>query len=207
MAPTLRDADHAVTLTGTPAINDLRHWWETRQSDPASTIAFTDDGPKNFSELLDCITSDAYLFYLASYGADPIGAMWLHDIIRTTNDTPRAGWVGTYVLPEHRGVRTTKAMWEIFYKTLTAVGVQHMYIASHYENTRAHAVAERHLGFHRVGVFPAFASCQGRPTDFLILSMNEADREEAWALAQARAGAVPKPQRYPTVGAPGIPVS
>lgn len=136
---------------------------------------------------LNCFNSGVYLFYLASYGAAPIGAMWLHDIMRTTFGTPRAGWVGTYVLPEHRGLCTTMAMWEVFYETLTAIGVQHMYIASHCQNTRAHTVAECHLGFHRVGVYPAFAICQGQPADFLILSMNEAEREEAWALAQARA--------------------
>jgi len=198
-----RDTDQAVTLTNKPALNDLYHWWEIRQADPDSIIAFTDDAPKNFVELLDCINSGAYLFYLALYGADPIGAMWLHDIMRTTYGTPRGGWVGTYVLPEHRGVRTTKAMWEMFYKTLTADGVLHMYIASHHENTRAHAVAERHLGFHRVGIYPKFALCQGQETDFLILSMNEADRAEAWALARARASAALAPKRQDPMSSKG----
>jgi RimJ/RimL family protein N-acetyltransferase len=149
--------------------------------------AFTDDSPQNFAELLNRINTKEYLFYLAHQGDTVVGAMWLHDIVWDENGTPRAGWLGTYVLPEHRGRRTTHEMWTLIYEALTTLGVQSLYIASHHANTRAHAVAERHLGFHRVDLFPAFAPCQGTPTDFLILSMREEDKAEAWSLAYERA--------------------
>jgi len=87
----------------------------------------------------------------------------------------------------HRGRRTTLEMWMLAHQDLTAQGVQSVYIASHYANTRAHVVAARHLGFHPVDIFPDFALCQGKKTDFFILSMREEDKAEAWALAYERA--------------------
>ena len=70
-----------MTLTAAPALNDLRQWWETRQADPDSTLAFTDQAPRNFAELLDRINSGDYLFFLAYDGDCVVGAMWLHDIV------------------------------------------------------------------------------------------------------------------------------
>ena len=78
-------------------------------------------------------------------------------------------------------------MWALTRKAVTTLGVRHVYVAAHHANTRAHAVAERHLGFHRVGFCPAFIRCEGVPTDVVILCMHEEDRAEAWALAHARA--------------------
>jgi L-amino acid N-acyltransferase YncA len=187
MTPTQHTTELSTTLTTTPTLRDVRHWWETRQADPDSLTAFTDDSPRSFPELLHRIVTQEYLFYLAHQGDTVVGAMWLHDIVWDEDGTPRTGWVGAYVLPEHRGRRTTHEIWTLMYEALTARGVQSLHIASHHANTRAHAVAERHLGFHRVDVFPAFALCQGIPTDFLILSLREEDKAEAWTLAYERA--------------------
>jgi RimJ/RimL family protein N-acetyltransferase len=190
MTTSILKAELTITLTKTPTLHDLRHWWETRQADPDSALAFTDAAPQNFAELLDCLYRGAYLFYLAHCGNTVVGAMWLHDMVYDADGTPRAGWLGTYVLPEHRGRHTTETMWLLVREALLACGVRSVYIASHHANTRAHAVAERHLGFHRVDTYPAFASCQGMPTNYVILSMRQEDMVEAWALAHARA------QRY-----------
>jgi RimJ/RimL family protein N-acetyltransferase len=113
--------------------------------------------------------------------------MWLHDIVHDSDGTPRAGWLGAYVLPEHRGASTAQQMWRQMYDASTQRGIESLYIASHHANKRAHAVAERHLGFHRVDIYPAFARCQGEATDFLILSMRQEDIAEAWTLAYERA--------------------
>lgn len=180
-------ADLTITLTSTPSLNDLRHWWETRQADPDSRIAFTDSAPRNFAELLACIRNGESLFYLAHDGETVVGAMWLHDMVYDAEGNPRAGWLGVYVLPEHRGRHTADAIWRLVHAALTARGVRSLYIASHHANTRAHAVAERHHGFHRVGTYPAFAYCQGIPTDFVIFCMHPEDRVEALTLARARA--------------------
>jgi RimJ/RimL family protein N-acetyltransferase len=186
MSTTLKRPELGINLTTTPALNDLRHWWEARRADPDSIMAFTDDAPQNFAQLLDCINTQAYLFYLAFHEDIVAGGLWLHDIVWSEEGVPHAGWLGTYVLPAHRG-RTTLAMWELMSRDLIVRGVQSIYIASHHANTRAHVVAERHLGFHRVDVFPQFALCQGEKTDFLILCMREEDKAEAWALAYERA--------------------
>jgi RimJ/RimL family protein N-acetyltransferase len=177
-----------LTITDTPSRHALRLWWRTRQADPDSTVAFSDDAPRDFEAFCTQITTGAYLFYLARDSArDVVGAMWLHDIVREADGTPCAGWIGTYVLPAHRGLHTTKAMWVLVRAALEARGVRSVYIASHHANTRAHRVAETHLGFHRVGIFPAFARFSGQPTDCVILSMHPEDIGEAWALAYVRA--------------------
>ena len=113
--------------------------------------------------------------------------MWLHDMVYDPDGNPRAGWLGVYVLPEHRGRHTAQTIWLLVHEALTARGVRSLYIASHYANTRAHAVAERHHGFHRVGTYPAFARCQGIPTDFVIFSLRLEDMVEALTLARTRA--------------------
>jgi hypothetical protein len=78
-------------------------------------------------------------------------------------------------------------MWARMREALAPQGIESLYIASHHQNKRAHAVAEHHLGFHRVDIYPAFARCQGEATDFLILSMRQEDIPEAWTLAHERA--------------------
>ena len=177
----------ALTISDTPPRHALQRWWWARQADPDSAIAFSDDAPKDFIAFCTQITTGAYLFYLARDSADEVvGAMWLHDIVRDADATPRAGWIGTYVLPAHRGLHTTKAMWVLVRDALRARGVRSVYIASHSANTRAHRVAEMHLGFYRVGLFPAFARFGGHPTDCVILSMRREDIGEAWALAYVR---------------------
>jgi RimJ/RimL family protein N-acetyltransferase len=195
------EAPFDITITTLSTLNDLRHWWESRQADTEAATAFTDDSPRNFVELLERISSGEYLFYLAQRGDTVVGAMWLHDTVYDPDSTPRAGWLGTYVLPEHRGRHTTQSMWLLVRKALTALGVQSIYIASHHANRRAHVVAERHLGFHRVDTYPAFAHCQGVLTDYVILSMRQEDMAEAWALAYARARLQrlpPRPAAPPT---------
>lgn len=187
MSTALQRPEFSINLTASPALNDLRHWWEARQADPDTINAFTDDSPQNFAQLLDCISMQEYLFYLAFHEDTVAGALWLHDIVWAEEGVPRAGWLGTYVLPAHRGRRTTLEMWELVHQDLTARGVQSIYIASHHANSRAHVVAERHLGFHPVDIFPQFALCDGVTSDFLILSMREEDKAEAWALAYERA--------------------
>jgi hypothetical protein len=178
----------ALTMTDTPARDELQVWWQARQADPGKVIAFTDDGPQDFAELCDQIETGDFMFYLARDSAgDVMGAMWLHDLVRDADGTPRAGWLGTYVLLAHRGTRTTQAMWELVREALVVIGMQSVYIASHYANTRAHRVAEHHLGFYRVDLFPSFALFGGKPTDCLILSMRQEDAAEAWALAYMRA--------------------
>ena len=177
-----------LTITTTPPHQALQLWWYTRQTDPDSTTAFSDDAPEDFAAFCAQIATGAYLFYLARDSAgEVVGAMWLHDIVHDADATPRAGWIGTYVLPAHRGLHTTKAMWVLVRDALQARGVRSVYIASHHTNTRAHRVAETHLGFHRVGIFPAFARFGGHPTDCVILSMHREDIGEAWALAYVRA--------------------
>ena len=177
-----------LTITDTPPRQALRLWWRARQADPDSIIAFSDDAPKDFVAFCTQLATGAYLFYLAQDSiGDVVGAMWLHDIVRDADATPRAGWIGTYVLPAHRGLHTTKAMWLLIRDALQARGVRSVYIASHHANTRAHRVAETHLGFHRVGIFPAFARFRGHPTDCVILSMHREDIGEAWVLAYLRA--------------------
>jgi RimJ/RimL family protein N-acetyltransferase len=177
-----------LTITTTPPHHALQLWWYARQTDPDSATAFSDDAPKDFTAFYTQIVTGAYLFYLARDSAsEVVGAMWLHDIVRDADATPRAGWIGTYVLPAHRGLHTTKAMWVLVHDALQARGVRSVYIASHHANTRAHRVAESHLGFHRVGIFPAFARFGGHPTDCVILSMHREDIGEAWALAYVRA--------------------
>jgi RimJ/RimL family protein N-acetyltransferase len=176
-----------ITITDTPRLDDLQLWWHARQTDPDSAIAFTDDAPQDFAGLYHRIVTGDYLFYLARDCAGQIvGAMWLHDLVRGADDTPRAGWLGTYVLTTCRGVRTTQAMWTLTREALEARGVRSVYIASHHTNTRAHRVAEYHLGFYKVDVFPAFALFGGTPTDCLILSMRREDMAEAWAMAYIR---------------------
>ena len=188
MAKALFNIDSDLILTNTLPLDDLRHWWEARQADPDSVIAFTDDSPRNFIELVDRIQRGSYLFYLAYEKDDVAGAMWLHDIVYDTEGLPCAGWLGTYVLLEYRGASTAMQMWNQMRDLLSQQGIESVYIASHHQNTRAHAVAERHLGFHRVGTYSAFARCQGKATDFLIFSMRQADMPEAWTLAHERAG-------------------
>jgi hypothetical protein len=180
MSTALQRPEFGINLTATPALNDLRHWWEARQADPDTINAFTDDSPQNFVQLLDCINTQEYLFYLALQADMVAGALWLHDVVWGEGGAPWAGW-------QHRGRRTTLEMWELVHQDLTARGVQSIYIASHHANTRAHVVAERHLGFHPVDIFPQFGLCQGIKSDFLILSMREEDKAEAWALAYERA--------------------
>jgi hypothetical protein len=178
----------ALTITDTPARDDLQVWWQARQSDPGKVLAFTDDGPQDFAELCYRIETGDFMFYLARDSTgDVMGAMWLHDLVRDTDGTPRAGWLGTYVLLAHRGVHTTQAMWELVREAVTGVGMQSVYIASHHANTRAHRVAEHHLGFYRVDLFPSFALFGGKPADCLILSMRQEDAAEAWVLAYTRA--------------------
>jgi len=178
----------ALTITDTPPREVLHRWWRVRQADPDTARAFTDDAPHTFAELHTLIVTGAYLFYLAQDSiGDVVGAMWLHDLVHDEEDLPRAGWLGTYVLPTHRGTRTTQAMWLLIRDALEARGVQSVYIASHRDNTRAHRVAEVHLGFYPVGMFPAFARFGGQLTDCLILSMHPEDIGEAWALAYERA--------------------
>lgn len=187
MSTALQHLECGINLSSAPALDDLRYWWEARQADPDSVIAFTDDAPQTFAQLLDCINTRTYLFYLAFQEDAVIGAMWLHDIVWREEGMPRAGWLGAFVLPVYRGFRITLEMWTLFRQEITARGVQSIYIASHYANTRARVVAQRHLGFHPVDIFPAFALCQGKETDFFILSMREEDQAEAWALAYERA--------------------
>jgi RimJ/RimL family protein N-acetyltransferase len=151
-------------------------------------LAFNDDAPQHFAAFYQHLVTGDYLFYLAQdETGQVVGAMWLHDVVRDTDSRPQAGWLGTYVLPAHRGVRTTQAMWALIREALDALGVHSVYIASHHANTRAHRVAEHHLGFYRVDLFPAFALFGGQPTDCLILSMRREDLAEAWALAYTRA--------------------
>lgn len=178
----------ALTLTDTPSREVLQRWWDSRQADPDIACAFTDDAPRTFAALHTLLVTGAYMFYLAQDPlGDVMGAMWLHDLVRDEEGIPRAGWLGTYVLPAHRGTRTTQAMWFPIRDALERRGVRSVYIASHYANTRAHRVAEVHLGFHRVGLFSAFARFGGEPTDCMILSMRREDMGEAWALAYQRA--------------------
>jgi L-amino acid N-acyltransferase YncA len=177
-----------LTITDTPRRADLQTWWRARRMDPDCAIAFADTAPRDFADLYRRITAGEYLFYLArDHARQVVGAMWLHDIVRDANDTPQAGWLGTYVLPGHRGIRTTQAMWTQIREALEGCGVRSVYIASHHANTRAHRVAEHHLGFHKVDLFPAFTYFAGRPTDCLILSMRREDMAEAWAIAYVRA--------------------
>jgi hypothetical protein len=181
-------ATSILTITDTPTRAALHTWWSARHRDPDCAIAFSDDAPQDFAALGDLIATHVYLFYLAYDEAeDVVGAMWLHDLVRDADRIPRAGWLGTYVLPHHRGLRTTQAMWHLVREALSIRGVQSVYIASHQANTRAHRVAEQHLGFSRVGLFPAFARFQGIPTTCLILSMSREDMGEAWASAYQRA--------------------
>lgn len=187
MATATLASSPVLTLSDTPELNALHYWWEIRQADPETASAYGDGAPQSFAELLARVDTGQYLFYLASHMESVVGAMWLHDIVREHDGTPYAGWLGTYVLPDHRGRHTTQEMWALTHKAVTALGVRHIYIAAHHANTRAQAVAERHLGFHRVGVCPAFMRCEDIPTDFLILCMHKEDRAEAWALAHARA--------------------
>lgn len=178
----------ALTIIDTPPREVLHRWWRVRQADPDTARAFTDDAPRTFTELHTLIVTDAYRFYVAQDAVDDVvGAMWLHDLVRDEEGVPRAGWLGTYVLPPHRGARTTQGMWLLIRDALEARGVRSVYIASHRANTRAHRVAEVHLGFHPVGMFPAFARFGGHPTDCLILSMRAEDMGEAWVAAYERA--------------------
>jgi RimJ/RimL family protein N-acetyltransferase len=186
MATETLTAPSTLTITDTPSLDDLRLWWHARQTDPDRTVAFTDDAPQDFAGLYHRIATGDYLFYLARDSEQVVGAMWLHDLVRGANNTPRAGWLGTYVLPACRGVRTTQAMWALTREALEARGVHSVYIASHHTNTRAHRVAERHLGFYKVDIFPAFALFGGLPTDCLILSMRREDMAEAWTMAYTR---------------------
>ena len=176
------------TLTNTPSRGVLQRWWDIRQADPDIACAFTDDAPRTFAVLHTLIVTGAYMFYLAQdpFG-DVLGAIWLHDLVRDEAGIPCAGWLGTYVLPAHRGTRTTQAMWFPIRGALERRGIRSVYIASHHANTRAHRVAEVHLGFHPVGRFSAFARFGGELTDCMILSMRREDTGEAWALAYQRA--------------------
>jgi L-amino acid N-acyltransferase YncA len=188
MASETLTASSTLTITHTPTLDDLRLWWHARQTDPSSAIAFTDDAPQDFAGLYHRIATGDYLFYLARDDAEQVvGAMWLHDLVRGADNTPRAGWLGTYVLPTCRGARTTQAMWTLIREALEAQGVRSVYIASHHTNTRAHQVAEHHLGFYKVDIFPAFALFGGTPADCLILSMRREDMAEAWTMAYTRA--------------------
>ena len=177
-----------LTITDMPTYDDMYTWWCTRQTDPESAVAFTDDGPRNFLDLRMYLATGAYLFYLAydSLG-NIVGAMWLHDLVCDETHMPRAGWLGTYVLPTHRGLRTTYTMWTLVRKALESRGIHSVYIASHVANARAHRVAKSHLGFHLVGVFPAFASFGGQQADCLIFSMRPEDIDAAWIFAHERA--------------------
>jgi L-amino acid N-acyltransferase YncA len=156
--------------------------------DPESAMAFADTAPQHFADLSHRLATGEYLFFLArTHAGEVMGAMWLHDLVRDATGTPRAGWLGTYVLPAHRGVRTTQTMWAQVRDAVERHGVRSVYIASHHANTRAHWVAEHHLGFYKVDLFPAFTRFAGRPTACLILSMRREDMAEAWTMAYARA--------------------
>ena len=177
----------SLTITNTPRREELQVWWQTRCLDPECAIAFADTAPQDFAELSQRIATGEYLFYLArDDAAQVLGAMWLHDIVRDAEGTPRAGWLGTFVLPAYRGIHTTQAMWTQVRAAVELQGVLSVYIASHHANIRAHRVAEQHLGFHRVDLFPAFTCFAGLPTDCLILSMRREDMAEAWTMAYTR---------------------
>lgn len=175
-----------MTITHAPDHHDLQHWWQVRQADPDAALGYADDAPQSFAELVERIDSGQYIFYLAHDADTVVGALWMHDIIRDPDGTPRVGWMGTYVLPDHRGRQTTQAMWELTHNALVELGVQSIYWASHHKNTRSHAIAERHLGLYRVGVYPAFTWFGGEPTDCVIFATYEKDIEAAWHLAKMR---------------------
>ncbi len=175
-----------LTISATPALNDLEYWWQVRQSDPDAASGYADDAPQSFVELVERIDSGQYLLYLAYAADEVVGALWMHDITRDADGTPRVGWMGTYVLPDHRGRQTTQSMWELTHCALVELGVQSIYWASHYKNTRSHAIAERHLGLHRVAVYPAFTLFDGEPTDCVIFSTYETDIGSAWEQATMR---------------------
>jgi hypothetical protein len=102
-----RNTPSDITITALSTLNDLRHWWETRQADVDSVIAYTDGSPRNFVELLECITSGKYLFHRAKQGDTVVGPMRLHVIIYNPDGTPRAGWLGTYVVRQRVGYDVT----------------------------------------------------------------------------------------------------
>lgn len=52
MAIATLDRAPVLTHTDTPELNDLRYWWEIRQSDPDAAIAYGDSAPQSFAELL-----------------------------------------------------------------------------------------------------------------------------------------------------------
>src|SRR5687767_6739818 len=126
MTKTILDIDSDLSLTNAIPHHDLRHWWDIRQADPDSVIAFTDESPRHFIELVDRIRSGAYRFYMAYQEARVAGAMWLHDIVYGSHGMPCAGWLGTYVLPERRGVSTTRQMWEQMHEVLAQIGRAHV---------------------------------------------------------------------------------
>jgi hypothetical protein len=188
MALALAPAPSCLTITAIPPRLALQQWWQARQADPDCCLAFGDDAPVNFAALCHRLACAEYLFYLAQTATAPVvGAMWCHDLVCAPDGTPRAGWLGTYVLPDCRGEHTTQAMWTLVQRALARQGIHQVYIASHHANRRAHRVAEEHLGFHRVGIYPGFALFGGQPTDCLILSLHQADRADAWACATRRA--------------------
>src|SRR5690242_11256156 len=114
----------ALTLTDTPSHEMLQRWWHVRQADPDTACAFTDDAPRTFAALHTLLVTGAHLFYLAQdHFGDVMGAMWLHDLVRDEVGIPRAGWLGTYVLPAHRGARTTQTTWFLMRDALEARGV------------------------------------------------------------------------------------
>ncbi len=187
MEAPLLQAPPAITVTNAPSRYDLQYWWQVRQSDPDTALGFADDAPQSFEELLDRIDSGEYLFYLAHCADEVVGGLWMHDIIRDPDGTPRVGWIGAYVLSGHRGRHTTHVMWTLTHNTFVELGVRSIYWASHHKNTPSHTVAERHIGLYRVGIYRGFTLFGGEPTDCVIYATYEKDIESAWEWAKQRA--------------------
>jgi RimJ/RimL family protein N-acetyltransferase len=183
---TLSPLSH-LSITANPRLNDLRHWWETRQADPDCAIAFADTAPTNFLELLERIVHRDYILYLAT---DPeesvVGAIWLHDLQCEPNGTPHTGWVGAYVLPEYRRSHAATILWFQSLVEFETIGVHHFYAAVHHENYRSQMYATRHMGLHLVNLYPDFTRFGGKWTDCLIYTLHPEDAHDAWMAATER---------------------
>jgi hypothetical protein len=148
-------------------------------------IYYADTFPSTLTEFCRDVAQGDKRLLLCFADTEVAGALWLHDLVRQEEGIVVAGWVGCYFLPDYRGP-LVNPMWQLARQYWESVGVEHFFSAVHVAN-RSSQMITRSTRFHRVGRFPRFMQCQGRPVDVMIYTLHGEDMTLAWQLASARA--------------------
>jgi RimJ/RimL family protein N-acetyltransferase len=151
------------------------------------SVAYADAFPRTLTDFRLEVEHGDKMLLLCLVDDNVAGVWWLHDMIRSPDDTAVAGWVGGYFLPAYRG-RLAAQLWRPARQHWEATGVHHFFCATHVANRRSQAYVARGMEFRRVGIFSHFTTFNGQPTDVVIYTLHAEDADLAWKLATARAG-------------------